>query len=117
MATQNGNGLGFDPDELRGKRVLVYSLGIEGRDLARFMVRHGATVTVSDTRSTAQLQAAGAALPDGVTDLVSGRPLLDPEGFDLVAVSQSVGEEVSSPATCTNPLHHRANEPKRWRRG
>ncbi|HXU24019.1 MAG TPA: UDP-N-acetylmuramoyl-L-alanine--D-glutamate ligase [Tepidiformaceae bacterium] len=90
MATQNGNGLGFDPDELRGKRVLVYSLGIEGRDLARFMVRHGATVTVSDTRSAAQLQAAGAALPDGVTDLVSGRPLLDPEGFDLVAVSQSV---------------------------
>src|SRR6185437_9193259 len=90
MATQNGYGLGFDPDELRGKRVLVYSLGIEGRDLARFMVRHGATVTVSDTRSAAQLQAAGAALPDGVTDLVSGRPLLDPEGFDLVAVSQSV---------------------------
>ena len=90
MATQNGNGVGFDPEQLQGKRVLVYSLGIEGRDLARFMVRHGATVTVSDTRTSAQLEAAGAALPEGVTDLVSGRPLLDPEGFDLVAVSQSV---------------------------
>jgi len=82
----NGNGV----PEVRGKRVLVYSLGIEGRDLARWMVREGAAVTISDTRSAAQLAAAGASAPNGVERLVSGGPLVDPEGFDLIAVSQSV---------------------------
>ena len=80
----------FDPGQIRGKRVLVYSMGIEGRDLARFMVRHGAEVTMSDTRSEAALEAAGVATPEGVTRTVTGGQLLDPEGFDLVAVSQSV---------------------------
>ncbi|MBE7518064.1 MAG: UDP-N-acetylmuramoyl-L-alanine--D-glutamate ligase [Thermoflexaceae bacterium] len=73
-----------------GKRVLVYSLGIEGRDLATWMLRKGASVTMSDTRSEAQLAAAGAAPPPGVEEVVTGRPLLDADGFDLVAVSQSV---------------------------
>lgn len=90
MAVQDGTSLGFEPARLTGKRVLVYSLGIEGRDLARFMAGHGANVTVSDTRTTTQLEAAGASLPEGVTELVSGQPLLDPAGFDLLAVSQSV---------------------------
>lgn len=80
----------FDPGSVRGKRVLVYSMGIEGRDLARFMLRHGADVTMSDTRSEAALDAAGVVAPDGVSCTVTGGPLLDPEGFDLVAVSQSV---------------------------
>ncbi|MCZ2108148.1 MAG: UDP-N-acetylmuramoyl-L-alanine--D-glutamate ligase [Dehalococcoidia bacterium] len=80
----------FDPGALRGKRTLVYSMGIEGRDLARFLVRHGAVVTMSDTRNEAALEAAGVTAPEGVTRTVTGGPLLDPEGFDLVAVSQSV---------------------------
>ena len=78
------------PFDVRGKRVLVYSLGIEGRDLARWMLGQGARVTVSDTRSDAALAAAGAAVPDGVDRLVTGQDFLDPAGFDLVAVSQSV---------------------------
>ena len=78
------------PFDVRGKRVLVYSLGIEGRDLARWMLGQGARVTVSDTRSDAALAAAGAAVPDGVDRLVTGKDFLDPAGFDLVAVSQSV---------------------------
>jgi UDP-N-acetylmuramoylalanine--D-glutamate ligase len=82
----NGNGV----PEVGGKRVLVYSLGIEGRDLARWLMKAGATVTVSDTRSEAQLATAGAAIPEGVERLVCGQELLDPAGFDLVAVSQSV---------------------------
>ena len=90
MATPDRRAVGFDLDQLQGKRVLVYSLGMEGRDLARFMLAHGAAVTVSDTRSPAQLQAAGATLPAGVADLVSGEALLDPAGFDLLAISQSV---------------------------
>ena len=76
--------------EVRGKHVLVYSLGIEGRDLAGWLVRNGASVVVSDTRSEAQLEAANARAPRGVNRVVVGQPLLDPEGFDLVAVSQSV---------------------------
>ncbi len=89
-ATQRDPAPSFDPAELAGRRVLVYSLGIEGRDLARFMVSHGAAVTVSDTRTDDQLAAAAAVAPEGVAALVTGQPLLDPAGFDLVAVSQSV---------------------------
>lgn len=75
---------------LHGQQVLVYSLGIEGRDLARWLLRKGARVTMSDTRTPEQLSAAGAVPPDGVERVVVGLPLLDPEGFALVAVSQSV---------------------------
>jgi len=78
------------PPEVRGKRVLVYSLGMEGRDLARWMLAHGAVVTISDTRTEAALEAANATAPAGVERLVTGQDLLDPAGFDLVAVSQSV---------------------------
>lgn len=89
MPATNGSLLAA-PMDVRGKRVLVYSLGIEGRDLARWMVAHGASVTVSDTRTDAALAAAGATAPDGIDRLVAGQPLVDPAGYDLVAVSQSV---------------------------
>jgi len=75
---------------VRGKHTLVYSLGIEGRDLAGWLLENGASVVMSDTRGEEQLQAAGAAAPEGVERVVSGQALLDPAGFDLVAVSQSV---------------------------
>ncbi|MEO6398997.1 MAG: UDP-N-acetylmuramoyl-L-alanine--D-glutamate ligase [Tepidiformaceae bacterium] len=78
------------PVDLAGKRVVVYSLGIEGRDLARFFVSRGALVTVSDTRTGEQLAAAGALAPEGVERVVTGVDLLDPAGFDAVAVAQSV---------------------------
>ena len=77
-------------DRFAGKHVLVYSLGIEGRDLAALFVRAGAHVVMSDTRSEAQLAAAKAVAPAGVERVVRGQELLDPAGFDLVAVSQSV---------------------------
>ena len=89
MAATNGSLLS-PPPQVRGKRVLVYSLGIEGRDLARWMLREGAAVTVSDTRTDTALAAAGAIAPEGIDRLVTGQPLLDPAGYDLVAVSQSV---------------------------
>ncbi|MDE2668883.1 MAG: UDP-N-acetylmuramoyl-L-alanine--D-glutamate ligase, partial [Chloroflexota bacterium] len=75
--------------EIAGARALVYSLGIEGRDLARWLLARGASVTMADTRSAEQLEAAGAEAPEGVERVVRGE-LLDPEGFDLLAVSQSV---------------------------
>ncbi len=78
------------PGELGGKRVLVYSMGIEGRDLATWLLSKGAEVVMSDTRSEAQLAAAGATAPDGVRATHTGGPLLPADGFDLLAVSQSV---------------------------
>lgn len=78
------------PFDLTGKGVIVYSLGIEGRDLARYFLARGASVTVSDTRTEAQLEAAGAVAPDGVERLISGEDLIDPAGFEVVAVAQSV---------------------------
>jgi UDP-N-acetylmuramoylalanine--D-glutamate ligase len=75
--------------EIAGARALVYSLGIEGRDLARWLLARGASVTMADSRSAEQLEAAGAAPPEGVERAVTGE-LLDPGGFDLLAVSQSI---------------------------
>ncbi|MXW27265.1 MAG: UDP-N-acetylmuramoyl-L-alanine--D-glutamate ligase [Dehalococcoidia bacterium] len=75
--------------DIEGARALVYSLGIEGRDLARWLLARGASVTMADSRTEQQLEAAGAAPPDGVERTVRGE-LVDPEGFDLLAVSQSV---------------------------
>lgn len=88
--SMNGNGLAKGVPDVRGRRVLVYSMGIEGQDLARWLVARGAHVTLSDTRTKEQLAAAGAQAPDGVERVVYGRPLLDADGFDLVAVSQSI---------------------------
>ncbi len=85
----NGSSMAGVP-EVNGKRVLVYSMGIEGHDLAAWMVAHGAYVVISDTRDEAQLAAAGAAPPEGVAEVICDGPLLSPDGFDLVAVSQSV---------------------------
>ncbi|MCC7364888.1 MAG: UDP-N-acetylmuramoyl-L-alanine--D-glutamate ligase [Dehalococcoidia bacterium] len=76
--------------EVRGRRALVYSLGMEGRDLAAWLVANGATVVMSDTRSDELLRAAGAVAPAGVERVVTGQPLLDPAGFDLLAISQSL---------------------------
>jgi len=89
MPATNGSLLA-PPLDVRGKRVLVYSLGIEGRDLAGWALAAGARVTMSDTRDETALAAAGATAPEGLDRLVMGEPLLDPAGFDLVAVSQSV---------------------------
>jgi UDP-N-acetylmuramoylalanine--D-glutamate ligase len=76
--------------DVHDKRVLVYSMGIEGRDLASYFVARGAEVTMSDTRNETALEAAGAAAPDGVARTVTGQPLADPAGFDLVAPAQSI---------------------------
>ena len=79
-----------DGSSVRGKRALVYSLGIEGRDLAAWMVANGASVVMSDTRPDTLLREAAAVAPAGVERVLTGEPLLDPAGFDLLAVSQSV---------------------------
>lgn len=81
---------GMATHDLHGKRVLVYSLGIEGQDLARWALAQGASVVMSDTRADTQLVAADAVAPAGVEAVISGKPFADAAGFDLLAVSQSV---------------------------
>ena len=76
--------------DVQGRNVLVYSLGMEGRDLTAWLLGKGARVTISDTRTREQLAAAAAVAPEGIERVVTGQPLLDPAGFDLLAVSQSV---------------------------
>ncbi|MGH6915593.1 MAG: UDP-N-acetylmuramoyl-L-alanine--D-glutamate ligase, partial [Geminicoccales bacterium] len=83
--------------ELRGKRITVIGLGIEGEDLARFFAGHGAAVTVSDAKSrealgprAESLEALGVRLSLGINDPT------DVEGADMVFVSQGV--PLSNPA-------------------
>jgi UDP-N-acetylmuramoylalanine--D-glutamate ligase len=59
--------------ELRDKRVLVVGLGRSGVAAAFFLQDHGARVTVSDTKSEAQLQNEIGALLDRGISLETGR--------------------------------------------
>lgn len=47
-----------------GKRVLVLGAGRQGQAAARYLIRHGARVTLNDRRSPAELRAAQEALAD-----------------------------------------------------
>lgn len=81
----------LDRDSLAGKRVTVLGLGIEGVDLVRFLVAHGADVTVSDTKTADRLQSALQRL-EGLPvrySLGANRPE-DVASADLLFVSQSV---------------------------
>jgi UDP-N-acetylmuramoylalanine--D-glutamate ligase len=77
--------------ELRDKRVLVVGLGRSGVAAAFFLQDHGARVTVSDTKSEAQLQnEIGALLDRGIsleTGLHNERTFRDQ---DLIVVSPGV---------------------------
>ncbi|MBM3141123.1 MAG: UDP-N-acetylmuramoyl-L-alanine--D-glutamate ligase, partial [Chloroflexi bacterium] len=76
---------------LRGARVTVVGLGIEGIDLVRHLVAEGALVTVSDRRPREQLAEALDAIADCEVALSLGanRPE-DAAGADYVFASQGV---------------------------
>ncbi|HXF50582.1 MAG TPA: UDP-N-acetylmuramoyl-L-alanine--D-glutamate ligase [Dehalococcoidia bacterium] len=81
----------LDRDFLAGKRVTVLGLGIEGVDLVRFLVAHGADVTASDAKTGDRLQPALQRL-EGLPvrySLGANRPE-DVASADLLFVSQSV---------------------------
>jgi len=59
--------------DLKHKRVLVVGLGRSGVAAAFFLQEHGAKVTVSDTKSEAQLQSEVAALLDRGVSIEAGR--------------------------------------------
>ncbi|RJQ07987.1 MAG: UDP-N-acetylmuramoyl-L-alanine--D-glutamate ligase [Dehalococcoidia bacterium] len=76
---------------LRGARVTVIGLGIEGIDLVRFLAAEGARVTVSDMRTAEQLQDALLAIAgcDATPSLGANR-VEDVIEADAVFVSQGV---------------------------
>lgn len=81
----------LDRDSLAGKRVTVLGLGIEGVDLVRFLVAHGAEVTASDAKTADRLRTALERL-EGLPvrySLGANRPE-DVAGAEYLFVSQSV---------------------------
>lgn len=80
-----------NPQNLRGARVTVIGLGIEGIDLVRFLAAEGARVTVSDMRPAAQLRDALLAIADSnATPSLGANRVEDVIEADAVFVSQGV---------------------------
>ena len=76
---------------LKGKRVLVVGLGKSGLAAALFLRRHGAQVTVSDTRSAESLaKDIPALLDEGIMVESGGHGLLTFRRQDLIVVSPGV---------------------------
>ena len=72
----------------RGRRIVIIGLGIEGEDMARYFVSHGARVSVSAIDAQARRVQALSAL--GVRIFLGANDPRDVEGADLVCVSQGV---------------------------
>lgn len=84
-----------DMHNLRGARVTVVGLGIEGIDLVRFLTGEGARVTVSDMRGVEQLREAIQAIADcDATLAVGGNRMEDVIEADAVFVSQGVPSSI-----------------------
>ncbi len=81
--------------DFEGKRVTVVGLGIEGVDLARYLVGNGALVTISDSRPAERLSARLRDLDGLSVDLSLGKN--DPAvtvAADRVFVSQGVALDI-----------------------
>lgn len=73
------------------ERVLIFGAARQGLALARYLIRHGARVTLNDQRSDDQLAAARTGMQDlPVTWITGGHPLEALDGVTLVAVSGGV---------------------------
>ena len=85
---------------LQDQHVLILGLGISGLSMARWCVRHGARVTVADTRETPpSLAALRAECPSA--DFVAGafdEALLARAGWNLIARSPGLPPEQLAPA-------------------
>jgi len=82
-------------DRWNGKRVLVLGAARQGIALARWLVRHGAVVTLSDIRSEDALPEARSALADlPIRWALGGHPLELLDTTDIVCVSGGVPLEI-----------------------
>lgn len=78
-------------DPLTGKRLLILGLARQGSALARFASTVGAHVTISDLRSSLQLQTELQAISDLPVELVLGEhPMTLLERTDILAISGGV---------------------------
>jgi UDP-N-acetylmuramoylalanine--D-glutamate ligase len=79
----------------QGKRVLVLGAARQGIALARWLVHHGAVVTVSDMKSGEGLPEAGAALADlSIRWALGGHPLGLLDTTDILCLSGGVPLEI-----------------------
>lgn len=82
---------------LHGQRALVIGLAREGLDLTRFLVTHGAQVTVTDTRPGEALQESLAQLGQlggtPITYHLGGHDVADVDGAEVVYASPGVPPE------------------------
>jgi len=74
----------------KDKKIAILGLGMEGKDLVRFFLQKGATITVFDKKSEAELDLSG--IDKAVITLSTGNAYLDKglEGFDYVFRSPGV---------------------------
>jgi UDP-N-acetylmuramoylalanine--D-glutamate ligase len=78
-------------NNLTGKRVVIIGAARQGQALARYLVRHGAQVTLNDRRSIEDLRAAQAALMDlNVNWITGGHPLEMLDEADLLCLSGGI---------------------------
>jgi UDP-N-acetylmuramoylalanine--D-glutamate ligase len=76
---------------LTGKRVLILGAARQGLAAARWLVRHGAVVTLNDNRTPGQMTAARAALAGvNVTWVLGSHPLEVLNSTDILCVSGGV---------------------------
>ena len=78
---------------LAGQHALVIGLAREGLDLARFLVRHGARVVITDQKSAEQLHEPMSQLGDAVGYRLGGHSVDDLNGVDVVYASPGVPPE------------------------
>lgn len=77
--------------ELKDKKVLVVGAGRTGLAAARFLLRRGAEVTLTDSKDKDKLgPEPGELLAAGVRDALGNYPVVHPGAFDLVVVSPGV---------------------------
>lgn len=80
-----------EPEPLAGKKVVVLGLARQGMALARYLVREGATVTISDLRDAEELREALGSLSDIPAHFVLGEhPFSILSDADLVCLSGGV---------------------------
>ncbi len=78
-------------DTWKDQRVVILGAARQGLALARFLVRHGSRVTLSDLRTEEKMSAARAALQGlPVSWALGGHPLSLLDGADLLCVSGGV---------------------------
>lgn len=74
-----------------GKKVVIVGAARQGLALARYLARHGARVTLTDSRPAGELEAARAALAGLQVDwVIGGHPLSLLDGADLLCPSGGV---------------------------